>query len=101
MNGPALSQSEEYLLETDLSETEFEFEVKDTSINISTDSRGLAIDADSEYRQLIFRYEDGDPRLFNLWMDEIYNEFSEIFESYKRENGYRQFVFERNDVRDL
>lgn len=102
MNGAPKSNSRSYNLSGE-SEVDFEVDVKDSSMAFMASEEGLMLDAENEYRDLIFSYEEGSQQLYNDFVEEFRNLLGVNSSQYRRnqETMDWEFKFQREDVKGL
>lgn len=103
-DGPVVAGKREterrYILESMKGENTFDITVEDYATPIIVD-QGSATEIKTEeleyLRDIDFKAVEADKTIFNLFMDEIYNQISTHAERYKREETERSYTFLREN----
>lgn len=89
-----------YVLDSEKGENVFDISIDDYAAPLVTD-QGSVTEINTEeleyLRDIGFKAVEVDETVFNLFMDEIYNELSTHAESYKREETERSYTFLREN----
>jgi hypothetical protein len=100
MGGRPQDNSRNYVFRADDDLSQFELEVKDSSLSLIPAEQGIEAQP-GNYRTLTFRYEDGDPELYEEFVEEFHQVLGPGEAGYGQDGDTYMFEFEREDVEEL
>lgn len=102
MNGVARDNSRIYSISAE-KESDFEVKIRDTSMAFMSSGKGLILDTEKEYRDIVLSHEEGSEQLYSDFTEEFRNILGMDSTDYHRDEdkGKWLFKFQREDVEDI